>query len=102
MSTNLKRRLEALESRLGGGDEVVEFLGVRLTRARLREVLEAASGTSIGVATGAPPAPVGEGTRIRVGAAPQDRWVWATPAGLPTATCSPGAIAASASTKSSE
>ncbi len=63
MSTNLKRRLQALETRWGVDEELVEFLGVRLTLARLQEILDAAAGTSIGVATGDPSEPVKEGAR---------------------------------------
>lgn len=51
MNTTLRRRLDALESKLGTAEETVELLGCRLTMSRLKDIFRRASGTSIGVAT---------------------------------------------------
>lgn len=47
MTTPLAKRLERLEQALGAQDELVELLGVQLTREQLRAILRAAQGTTI-------------------------------------------------------
>lgn len=47
MTTPLAKRLERLEQTLGAAEDLVELLGIQLTRKQVRAILRAAQGTTI-------------------------------------------------------